>query len=137
MTDTELKKTLRDNGIGGLFGRGLRVFDKEYHLPKFSDANNRVIRAVNQLAAKGLPISAYRKDGVDCDNFAMWIQSLVTIDWAIERLAFPDTPAYPLGTAIIPGHAINIAVCKDGIKTWNYGAVHGFDLKTIKEVEFK
>ena len=137
MDAESVKKILRNEGIGGFMGRGIRLFDHDFMSLPLSEIDSRCEDAMAKLAQEGLTTEDYRENGVDCDNFALWIQSEVTKQWAIDSKPKAKTPALLFGRAALPGHEINIAICEGNIFTWNYGQLFTVDLKTIKEVEFK
>ena len=138
MHSSYLRKVIRSAGAGGFMGRGIRLFDHEYHVPHFAWLNERIKIAMHLLAAKGFDPSAfYRDNGADCDNWAMWVQSEVTQMWAIDHRSEVEIPALAFGRAALPGHEINVGVCVEGIKAWDYGQPVEIDPKTIKEIELK
>ena len=78
------------------------------------------------LRTKGLaPYDDYAKDGADCDNWALWIASELTQQWALEHEGKKEFPAYPIGQMTGKSdkglHAWNCIVCQDRILTFDYG----------------
>jgi hypothetical protein len=135
MNAKDLKTKLRSYGIGGFFGSGIRLFDKNYDVISFSEMDRMVSNAMGKLAKEGLdPYSDYSESIADCDNWSMWIQSEVTKAWALKM---KHGNALAFGRCLVTGHDLNIGVTESGIKIWNYGQLTVWDLKKIKEVEFK
>lgn len=135
MTYKELKKILRAAGIGGMFG-GIRLFDGEYDYPTADDMRGRVRKGMETLEGFGyVPSRDYSEYGADCENSAKWLQAIVTFKWYLDNRGEKSFPAYPFGTAILPGHAINIGVTQSGLLFFNYGELTTTP-ETIKEVEF-
>lgn len=137
MTHTDLKKLLKSYGIGGFFGRGIRLFDEEYFLPSRNEISRLVTLSLENLAYEGLaPEEDYAKNGSDCDSWVLWIQSEVMKAWATENAGKTSYPSIAFGRALVPGHAVNIAVTPDGALIFNYGQLTDWNLKEITEVEF-
>jgi hypothetical protein len=136
MNTKDLNARLYSKKIGGFLDRSRRLFDEEYADIDLDDMKSRVSSAVEKLRTEGLdPPLAYHEDDADCDNFALWIQSEVTKQWAKEK---HNKGAIPFGPGLVPGHELNIGVTRQGIFAWNYGQFEpDFDLSKIKEVEFK
>ena len=123
MNHKELKKILRNEGIGNWYG-GIRLFDGEYAYPTRFDMLQRVNWAVKTLAELGyVPSTDYAEFGADCDSSSKWLQAVVNFKWYLENKGLKSFPAYPFGTAILPGHAINLGVTQEGIIYFDYGQV--------------
>lgn len=136
MTHKELKKILRKAGIGGMFGTGIRLFDGEFTYPSVDDAKDRARNGMAALAKKGfVPSRDYAEFIADCDGASKWLQAEVTFGWFLDHKGVKSFPAYPFGTAVVPGHAFNLCVTDSGLLFWDYGELFYPDAKTIKEVE--
>lgn len=108
------------------FNEPRRIFDREFHLPTAEDARERVRKAMESLEGQGLvPADDYAASGADCENWALWITSYVTMQWAIEHQGEKSFPAYPIGQVVGQSnrgqHAWNCVVCQDRILTFDYG----------------
>lgn len=132
MNYKDLKKMLRKAGIGGTFGRGIRLFDLEYADVPFNDMNSMVLFSTNGLKNLGLE---WKENISDCDNWSLWIMADVSKQWAIENRE--TSKAIPFGRANMKGHDTNIGVADGKIYFWDYGVLKDFDPKTIRECEFK
>ena len=133
-----LSNILTDKGIGGFWGSGIRIKDRDFANASLEDADQRVGMAMQKLSDEGLvPQDDYAANGADCDNWAGWIWAEVSKQWAKEHEGQESYPAYPLGSAWQPGHEFNCGVFDGQVHTWNYGQRVEWDLNKIKEVEFK
>lgn len=132
----EFNDLLEKAGVGGWFDSSRRLFDQRFAVIGFEELNDRVTLALDMLKLDDLdPTAAYREDDADCDNYAWWIWSDVTKQWAREQ---HNAGALGFGSALLPGHELNIGVTDQGIQVWNYGVyTPNFDLSQITEVNFK
>ena len=139
VSSKELKDILVNEGIGkSLFKDSNRLFDKNYALLTVERLNQYVLNAVGVINRHGV---FYKNDSSDCDNFSMWIQAFVTLNWAEDNLKETETPSIAFGRAMIKGHDINIGVADTyQIVYWDYGQITDHPIHkstTILETEFK
>jgi hypothetical protein len=138
-TSKQVTETLKREGVGGWFGRGIRLFDESYWIPTTDWMNQRVADAVARLKREDLdPATDYAPDGSDCDNWALIIAAEVSKQWIHQNKdRRGGYPSLAFGIAVAPGHALNIGITTEGVRYWNYGQyVPAWDGQ-ITEVDFK
>ena len=113
----------------------IRLFDMSYCIPSFGWVNAAVENAMHNIEKRGLiPSRDYIANSADCENWALWIQAEVTMEWALNG---EKGHAVTFGFDTDKGHALNIAITDSGIKFWNYGVYSELWSGEILEVEFK
>jgi len=133
VTHKDLKKLLQKAGLGGMFGRGIRLFDTEYAEVTFKDMENRVAIAKQELSLEGL---VWEENLLDCDSFTIIYMAEVAKQWFLESKG-KGLGTYPFGRAHMKGHDTNIGVADGNVYFWDYGELKYFDPKTIDEVELR
>lgn len=137
VTSDELKKIIRASRAGGLFGRGIRLFDEQYAIFTVSEMDTIVTCAMGKLASEGLSPDDYAEDMGDCDTLATIIWAEILREWMLKHKGQQGYPAIAFGFGILPEHAVNVGVCEEGIKIWNYGTLTDWDASALSEVDFR
>jgi hypothetical protein len=137
-TNKQFEKRIRSYGVGGFWGRGIRLFDEHFEaLPTIQEYDGMVKIAMQKLASEGfVPQEDYAEDGADCDNWAMMIYVEVMKQWIKKHEGSKSYPALEFGWDIMKGHANNIALSEKEVGIWNYGQLVSVDPATIIEVSF-
>lgn len=137
VTSDELKKIIRTSRAGGLFGRGIRLFDEQYAIFTVSEMDTIVTCAMARLTAEGIAPEGYAENGFDCDNIATIIWAEILREWMLKHKGQQSYPAIAFGFGTLPEHAVNVGVCEEGIKIWNYGTLTDWDASALSEVDFR
>ena len=91
MTPKELQKILAKVGIGGYWGRGNMLFDREYAFP-----NKAAFLEANKTAAKALDWYVYGPNRRDCDTYhIMWYGRI--LEWFNRNTAITETKTPVVG----------------------------------------
>lgn len=138
VTSRELKKLIRASGAGGFFGRGIRLFDEQYAIFTVSEMDTIVTCAMGKLASEGIvPEEDYAENAGDCDTLATIIWAEILKGWMKKHKGQKSYPAIAFGFGIMPDHAVNVGVCKEGVKIWNYGTLTDWNPKDLIEVDVR
>lgn len=137
VTSDQLRKLIKQSGAGGFLGRGTRLFDREYALFSISEIDARVQAAISSLFDDGITDQSYADNGADCDNFALLIQAEVMKAWMLENKGKTSYPAIAFGSGIMPKHSVNVGICEDGVRIWNYGTLTDWNPSELFEVEIR
>jgi hypothetical protein len=138
MTRSEVAKALRKAGVGGFFGTGLELLDRDYTILHFAKLNQMIKTGLDALAIKGFVAERdYEKEIEDCENYAVWLWTEVSQQYVLANRGKGIKKGLAYGWSDTPGHALTCGLCVEGVCVWNYGIYKpDFDIKAIKKIRF-
>ena len=138
MIRAEVKRALRKEGVGGFFGAGLSLPDRDFSILHFAKLNQMVKAGVFNLAVKGFVADVnYRKEIEDCENYANWLWSEVNQQYVLENRGTDIKKGLAYGFAATSDHALTAGLCVEGVCVWNYGVYEpDFNIKSIDIIRF-